>query len=64
MVFINLGTIALSFGHCEFPRWGPDVRSSILLSRTRDCTRIEWRFLVILYTFEGKDPEAVGEKDQ
>jgi sulfite exporter TauE/SafE len=58
MALINLGTAALSFGHCKSPCGGLDVRASILLSHTRDCTRIGWRSLAILYTLEGKAPSS------
>jgi hypothetical protein len=53
MAFINIGGLALSFGHCKSPYRRFDVRSSILLSHTRDCTRIGWRSLAILYTVKG-----------
>ena len=58
MAFINIRALALSFGHCKSPHGGFDVRSSILLSHTRDCTRIGWWSLAILYTVKDKHPSC------
>ena len=54
MAFINIGVFALSFGHCKSPYGRLDVRSSILLSHTRDCARIGWRSLGVLDTVKGR----------
>jgi hypothetical protein len=62
MVFINIGAVVLPFGPRKSSYGGFDVRSSILLSYARDCTRIGWRFIAILHTAKGKYPSSQKTK--